>query len=309
MKKYIKLIVIFTILVIVIAKYAINYDYPENSQTFFDESIISFLAFLILAITTMMQSYELKLQREDIKNSNDAQIKQSEELYNSNTLTKESVYQSRYFELLRLKEEITNKINVNLFSDKIATYIKMVSVDTINGLSKKEAIEFGDFIYTYCDVTEDEMRLAQNIQDFDEKQGEKTEIIEILPSLKFSFEWFNNLLNNRESMRTYFDDTYPDEILNKYEKVFSSIVEKNKNKNHEIIVFMLDERLEKLHNIQKVIIELLSDIDTDKSNLMSLSNMHKSLLSKDEDMVYKIIDNGLTFDEIIEIERSKHKSI
>lgn len=72
---------------------------------------------------------------------------------------------------------------------------------------------------------------------------------------------------------------------------------------------MLDERLEKLHNIQKVIIELLSDIDTDKSNLMSLSNMHKSLLSKDEDMVYKIIDNGLTFDEIIEIERSKNKSI
>lgn len=55
------------------------------------------MAFLILAITTMMQSYELKLQREDIKNSNDAQIKQSEELYNSNTLTKESVYQSRYF--------------------------------------------------------------------------------------------------------------------------------------------------------------------------------------------------------------------
>lgn len=37
--------------------------------------------------------------------------------------------------------------------------------------------------------------------------------------------------------------------------------------------------------------------------------MHKSLLSKDEDMVNKIIDNGLTFDEIIEIERSKHKSI
>lgn len=43
----------------------------------------------------------------------------------------------------------------------------MVSADTINGLSKKEAIEFGGFIYTYCLVTEDEMRLAQNIQDFD----------------------------------------------------------------------------------------------------------------------------------------------
>lgn len=34
MKKYIKLIVIFTILVIIITKYAINYVYPENSQTF-----------------------------------------------------------------------------------------------------------------------------------------------------------------------------------------------------------------------------------------------------------------------------------
>ncbi|PCQ21635.1 hypothetical protein CP995_03810 [Klebsiella pneumoniae] len=309
MKKYIKLIIIFTILVIVIAKYAINYDYPENSQTFFDESIISFLAFLILAITTMMQSYELKLQREDIKNSNDAQIKQSEELYNSNTLTKESVYQSRYFELLRLKEEITNKINVNLFSEMITAYIKMVSVNTINDLSKEQAIEFGDFIYTYCHVTEDEMREAHNIQDFHEEYGEKLEIIEILPSLKFSFEWFNNLLNNRENMRTYFDDTYPDEILNKYEKVFSSIVEKNKNKNNETIIFKLDEHLEKLYNIQKVIIELLSDIDTDKSNLMSLSDMHKSLLSKDEDLVYKIIEKGLTFDEIMEFEMSKHKNV
>ncbi|WP_239750018.1 hypothetical protein [Mammaliicoccus sp. H-M34] len=309
MKKYIRLIIIFILLVIIIAKYAINYDYPENSQNFFDESIISFLALLILAITTMMQSYELKLQREDIKYSNEAQIKQSEELYNSNALTKESVYQSRYFELLRLKEEITNKINMGLFSDKIETCTKMISVDTINDLSIEETIEFGNFIYTYCHVTEDEMREAYNIQDFDEKHGEKTEIIEILPSLKFSFEWFNNLLNNRESMRTYFDDTYPDEILNKYEKVFSSIVEKNKNRNHEIIVSMLDEKLEKLYNIQKVIIELLSDISTDKSNLMSLSNMHKSLLSKDEDIVYKIIDKGLTFHEIMEIESSKHKNV
>lgn len=113
--------------------FRINYNWPFTSGNLFDESVISFMAFAMLIITALMQNRDLRLQRkemelqrEQFEDSKIALQDQKNEMIQSNSLLIESNKQTQFYELLRLKEDLTMKLELNYYQINKRYYNKIL---------------------------------------------------------------------------------------------------------------------------------------------------------------------------------------
>lgn len=80
----------------------------NKGEMILDESIVSAGAFIMLIFATVLQLLELGAQREELKLTRAEMKKQSKEFNIANDLTSSTLNQTRFFELLKMKEEYSN---------------------------------------------------------------------------------------------------------------------------------------------------------------------------------------------------------
>ena len=91
---------------------SIGYNLYKSGETLLDESVVSLAAFTMLIYTSYLQNKDLKLTRkelemtrEELKGTKEEQAEQKNQMIQSNEMMKETIVQSRYFELLKIKEQ------------------------------------------------------------------------------------------------------------------------------------------------------------------------------------------------------------
>ncbi|KIH70945.1 hypothetical protein [Salinicoccus roseus] len=254
----------------------------DNNDSLLDESIVSAGAFLMLIFATILQLHELSAQRDDLKLTRKEMRQHSKEFNKANDLTTETLNQTKFFELLRLKEEYSNVIlssKNNLFNDFNTDYKKIlhdeicdVVIKEMNLETRQKIIEDNNLKNKYTKQRVINMS-PQNEQDF---YNEK--IFELFSSINI--------------------DLFLSEILLKYNVLdtdaFSKVYISAKSNAHRTHI---GKRFEKVNTDilkpyfkHKTIIELIDE----NENLISLYN---SQLHIEEKEAYKILDDSLELDD------------
>gem|GEM_PF-5797412 len=258
----------------------------SNKDTLIDESLISLFAFGLLILTAIMQNYDLNLQREELKatrlelkESADAQKEQKIEMDKSNKLVLRNLKQSQFFELMRLREELINALDIKTFTETNRAYIKKLVYKINNNIEINK-------------VLNNKMKL----------HGIEFQYINIdsLATLKQNDIEGYNILNG------IFKDEYHYLINNNVKKEYSKIVQIN----NIINLLLEDKRVAGSYNIK--IAEILGKsinermMKTFRENFgytkaeIKLQDIDRMMKIKGEDDFYKIMGGKLTLEEFVE---------
>ncbi len=262
------------------------FRWGSNKDTLIDESLISLFAFGLLILTAIMQNYDLNLQREELKatrlelkESADAQKEQKIEMDKSNKLVLRNLKQSQFFELMRLREELINALDIKTFTETNRAYIKKLVYKINNNIEINK-------------VLNNKMKL----------HGIEFQYINIdsLATLKQNDIEGYNILNG------IFKDEYHYLINNNVKKEYSKIVQIN----NIINLLLEDKRVAGSYNIK--IAEILGKsinermMKTFRENFgytkaeIKLQDIDRMMKIKGEDDFYKIMGGKLTLEEFVE---------
>lgn len=133
MSKKERFLIVFTVFVVliilVLLRFRVNYN---NSNTLLDESLISFLAFSLLIVTSYMQyrmlniqKEELQLQRNELELTRNEIKGQKEELENSNKINRLMKTDNMFFQLLNYKENIIKRYSINI-TDETKRHVEIL---------------------------------------------------------------------------------------------------------------------------------------------------------------------------------------
>ncbi|MBH4630530.1 hypothetical protein I6B96_13610, partial [Staphylococcus aureus] len=132
--------IFLSISLVLIITGSIVFNLCKNGETLLDESVVSLAAFTMLIYTSYLQNKDLKLTRkelemtrEELKGTKEVQEKQKDQMIKSNEMMKETIVQSRYFELLRVKED-TYKLVEDEKGSNLSSYIRKYKLAIINKL-------------------------------------------------------------------------------------------------------------------------------------------------------------------------------
>lgn len=129
---------------------SIAYNLYKSGETLLDESVVSLAAFTMLIYTSFLQNKDLKLTRkeleltrEEIKGTREEQAEQKNQMIKSNEMMKETLIQSRYFELLKIKEQTYSVIDMedknsslNVFVREYKLFMKNIVLKSLSSDTK-----------------------------------------------------------------------------------------------------------------------------------------------------------------------------
>lgn len=142
-KSFLGFITVSLVLVII---GSIVYNLYKSGETLLDESVVSLAAFTMLIYTSFLQNKDLKLTRkeleltrEEIKGTREEQAEQKNQMIKSNEMMKETMIQSRYFELLKIKEQTYSIIDMEdksssleVFSREYKSFMKNIVLNNLS---------------------------------------------------------------------------------------------------------------------------------------------------------------------------------
>ena len=258
------------------------------------EMYTSFAAFIMLISTAILQNIDLSLQREDLKLNRKALEEQREEMQKhtdefskTNESNKESLEMQKFFELIRLKEDLyveiiknKNKNNINALE-----YFNESAIQKIKNQAKEKlALKFesfsGQFGISHMD---DEELKDYYIQCNDDNK-----------------EVFLNIIDKAIKETDIFS--------NRKDGVENSI--KKLNKYNELLERMTDEGTKGLiHQFQDTVRQPTELLKKSLENFhgrpkkqTTIKHIYNGLLTEDEILLYKIIDRELTLKELFGLE-------
>lgn len=255
---------IVVILTLSIAISVIIFDlFVDNEKGIkLSEVYVSLAAFVMLIGTSILQNIELSLQREDLNLTRKEMKMQTKEFEENNM-------QSKFFELLKSKEEI---------------YM---------GIDRKDIEKF---INTYKNYL---------FEEFTEKLQKDSDLIEIVPSVKDGYYLYDIIYNYRDPSITkklnITEDDY-ESIDSCIHKVLFEAKESAKN------VVTVPKDIEKLYKF-KSIIEVMYPNNTMDNMFLTLKSplkvqslnynqIYKGLLTDDEIKLYKIMDSKYELEDL-----------
>ncbi|SCT22918.1 hypothetical protein [Staphylococcus caeli] len=297
-----------TISLVLVVIGSIVYNVYKNGETLLDESVVSLAAFTMLIYTSYLQNKdlqltrkELEMTREELKGTKEVQEKQKNQMIKSNEMMKETIVQSRYFELLKVKEDTYKMVEEEEYN-KLSMYIQEYKLTIINKLIKSAKEEVMSEIIE--DYINNNNLVGMSVSDY--KKGR-------FPISPYDL---NLILQKRENGNE----------LNQILKSTYKIVKPSCN-------IKLSRNQEKLYKTNKTIVDLIKYIDEKdrpkgflksfESKTQSMSNMgvlsskfvifgdsvvkidytlyelYKLTLLNEEKLFYKCVNNTLTYDELI----------
>lgn len=306
-KSFLGFIAVSLVLVII---GSIGYNLYKSGETLLDESVVSLAAFTMLIYTSYLQNKDLKLTRkelemtrEELKGTKEVQEEQKNQMIQSNEMMKETIVQSRYFELLKIKEETHSIIDKEENRKKdLSTYIYTYKFSIINQLLRiSEKSTLDKIVRSYIHKN---MYYNLNIDDY------KNEVFNISP--KFVYHVLNEHEDSnqlKDSLKTTFDNaalSYKLELTRNQEKLF---------KTHKTIVdliYYLDDNnrpkgfwsknrdqirvtLKKINENSRII----AGANPKVKDEYTLYELYKSTLLEEEEVFYKCVEDKLEFDELI----------
>lgn len=204
-----------------------GFCFNKEKDTYISDSYVSLSAFIMLIGTALMQNKDLKLQREELKNSRESLDKQSEELEKhslefakTNQFNNEQLNMSKFFELLKMKEDLYTEVvgqgenTLNGFTDKFMNNLKSEFEKNLHRIPEcsmyKEIIDnsnIAQLIEYYKvseeDFVEDEDFTLDNKNNFDEifKSNFEDSLKSVLsitnvPGKLLKLHTLNNLIND-----------------------------------------------------------------------------------------------------------------
>lgn len=245
----------------------------QSTSTLIDESLISFFAFALLILTALMQNKDLNLQRqeleatkEEIKKSAKAQIEQKDELEKSNKLVIQNIKQAQFYELLRMKDNIFSKLEIENFNDINSGLLYKIYQDVIKVWSK-------DYNFNYIISS----------REFDSSR--------ISPAnLNYIKEHDPNVYNN---MQDNFVIAYTDFICNSLNSTFRRMY-KIDISIHRLLNNYVDEK--QIYDTYNVV-----DNNVDPNKELELKDIHKSLKVENEGEFYLIVSGNMTLEDFIRL--------
>lgn len=265
----------------------------KEKDTYISDGYVSLSAFIMLIGTAVMQNKDLKIQRKELQNSREALDKQAEEMekhskefVKTNKFNNEQLNMSKFFDLLKMKEDL---------------YLEVVN--------HKEANELNDFIKGFMD----DLRLRFNNKIFEDiemlgyMQSIQTEDIPILIEI-------HNLEDDKfiETEDLTLNDKH------NFDELFDRIFEKCL---HDVsLVHPVPERLLKLYTLNKLIkdmygeninvFNILSKINKSFSQSLNkafgirdktkLIDIYSKLKTKEEIILDKIVNSSLMINDLYE---------
>ncbi len=294
--------IFLSISLVLIITGSIVFNLCKNGETLLDESVVSLAAFTMLIYTSYLQNKDLKLTRkelemtrEELKGTKEVQEKQKDQMIKSNEMMKETIIQSRYFELLRVKED-TYKLVEDEKAFNLSSYIRKYKLTIINKLIRSTNEDVMNEILEDYIINNIEM----SVDDY--KEGR----------LNISEYYLNSILKKRENgselneiLKTVFNNIKPScnlELSRNKEKLYKThkiivdlikyIDEKNRPKGFNSKVKSIND----LDNL-KSLLDIFSDpvVKTD----YTLYELYNLMLLKEEKLFYKCVNNELSYEELL----------
>lgn len=289
---------------------SIGYNLYKSGETLLDESVVSLAAFTMLIYTSYLQNKDLKLTRkelemtrEELKGTKEEQAEQKNQMIQSNEMMKETIVQSRYFELLKIKEQTYSFIDrEDEEYHKLSAYIQEYKLTIINKLIKSTEEEVMNEIIE--DFLKHNNYTGMSVSDY--KKG-RFPISSNDISLMLKRKENRNELH--EILKTTFYNVKPSCSLD-----FSRNQEKL-YKTHRTIVDLIKyidekERPKAPLNSIRSSMQNISDMGIYFSNFSllrdpvvkidyTLYELYKLTLLKEEKLFYKCVNDNLTFEELI----------
>lgn len=296
--------IFLSISLVLIITGSIVFNLCKNGETLLDESVVSLAAFTMLIYTSYLQNKDLKLTRkelemtrEELKGTKEVQEKQKDQMIKSNEMMKETIVQSRYFELLRVKED-TYKLVEDEKGSNLSSYIRKYKLAIINKLIRStnedvmnEILEDYLINNNIIKMSVDDYKEGRlNISEYDlnsilKKRQNRSELNEILKTV------FNNIKPscNLELTRNQ-------EKLYKTHKIIVDLIkyidEKNRPKG-------FNSKVKSINNLDKLksLLDIFSDpvVKTD----YTLYELYNLMLLKEEKLFYKCVNNELSYEELL----------
>lgn len=283
----------------------INYEKPFQTGTFLDESVISLMAFLMLIITAQMQNRDLRLQRkemelqrEQFEESKVALEQQKDEMIESNKLIIQSNKQTQFYEMLRLKEDLTMKLEHNYYSIYKNNCKKIINEiidrfpdDNITRLIESYSNNVGRY---------ETQKPFLNGAKFDKNSKEIKKEIITFQNLRYIsrdkqiYDILNSLYNESyEKVRNEMPIEYFK--ISKYNKLIEQLIENKKvkgilEKNIDVAMAPFNSMMSQIQNSMG-----LSYIKPE----LKLNDIYNQLSINDEERFYILVDGELSFNEFI----------
>ncbi|MCJ0919858.1 hypothetical protein N7L96_01480 [Mammaliicoccus sciuri] len=305
-KSFLGFIAVSLVLVII---GSIGYNLYKSGETLLDESVVSLAAFTMLIYTSYLQNKDLKLTRkelemtrEELKGTKEVQEEQKNQMIQSNEMMKETIIQSRYFELLKIKEETYSiidvedkKSNLNLY---ITKYRQACIEEIINNLSKETKLYISD------NLQNETIMIVPNMNKKIDSLKTLTpfkfkEQIKKVPDNEFIFEEMEKVYLEKEVAKKP-TLTRNQEKLFKTHKTIKNLIyyldDNNRpkgfwNKNRDQILATLNKFSENSR--------LISGANPKVKDEYTLYELYKSTLLEEEEVFYKCVEDKLEFDELI----------
>lgn len=262
MKKKNRIILVCSVISIVVILFDLFIDNKNGFKL--SEVYVSLAAFIMLIGTAILQNIELSMQREDLELTRKEMKEQTKEFEENNKQTK-------FFELLKIKEDIYMNIDSSLLNDFIREYKRNLLDELENRLSSNERLNeltsgFLNDINKYrYDLSLYREKIAA---EYNLNTNELYEVKSILQ------EAFNYAVDD-----AFVEITIPNEI--KKLQQFNNILEK----------MYVDKTI--FSQLKKFKIDFFNGLPQD----MNFSEIYKQLKTSEETELYKILNRDINIED------------
>ncbi|MEB7404974.1 hypothetical protein NGG04_12815 [Mammaliicoccus sciuri] len=298
-----------TISLVVVVLGSIVYNLFKNGETLLDESVVSLAAFTMLIYTSYLQNKDLKLTRkelemtrEELKGTKEVQEEQKNQMIHSNEMMKETIIQSRYFELLKIKEETYSIIDMEDKKSDLKIYItkyrQAYLEEIITNLSRETKLYISD------NLQNETIRIVPNMHKDMDRLKTLTPIkfkeqIKKVPNSEDIFEEIEKIYLEKE-------DFEKPKLTRNQEKLFKT------HKTIKNLIYYLDDNnrpkgfwIENRDQILAILNKfnensrIMAGANPKVKDEYTLYELYKSTLLEEEEVFYKCVENKLDFDELV----------
>lgn len=298
-----------TISLVLVVLGSIVYNLYKNGETLLDESVVSLAAFTMLIYTSYLQNKDLKLTRkelemtrEELKGTKEVQEEQKNQMIHSNEMMKETIIQSRYFELLKIKEETYSIIDMEDKKSDLKIYItkyrQACLEEIITNLSRETKLYISD------NLQNETIRIVPNM-------NEDMDRLKTLTPIKFKEQIkkvpnSEDIFEEMEKIHLEKEDFEKPTLTRNQEKLFKT------HKTIKNLIYYLDDNnrpkgfwIENRDQILAILNKfnensrVMAGANPKVKDEYTLYELYKSTLLEEEEVFYKCVENKLDFDELV----------